>query len=269
MTEASMHDLGIFAWFGYRLPLDERLALIAEAGFNSTALWLGDEEDHVVSGLADRMPVLAREFGLAVDNVHAPFVNCDLLWSDAKDEIDIIREEYGSALYFCDRHDIRRLVIHISGRSAPPAPSDRGMDLLRELTAYAKDHDIVVAIENTRRLDYIDAVLSNIESPHLGLCYDSSHDALCAQAPGRILEKWGHRLVTTHLSDSYGREDNHFLPGNGTIDWSAIAECFPSETYSGPIMFEVVPKNTDDIPAAEFLRIAYNEAVRLRGMLCR
>jgi sugar phosphate isomerase/epimerase len=262
-----MRDLGIFAWFGYQVPLDERLGLIAEAGFDSTCLWLGEDEDLVARGAADRMPVLAREAGLAVDNAHAPFERCNLLWSDSKTDVETIGQEYRSALSFCDRHDIRNLVIHISMGSTLPVVSDMGMDRLRELTAYAEDKNLVIAIENTRRLDYLDTVFSSIESPHLGLCYDSSHDAVYSQRPGHILEAWGHRLVTTHLSDNYGKMDDHFLPGNGTIDWAKIVKSFPRQTYKGPIMLEAVPKDPRALNPTAFLHAAFTEAVRLGQML--
>ncbi len=34
-----LSGLGIFSWFSYQLPIQERLQLIKEAGFNTTALW--------------------------------------------------------------------------------------------------------------------------------------------------------------------------------------------------------------------------------------
>ena len=77
-----MRELGIFSWFGYELPLSERLDLIAAAGFESTCLWFGPEEKLVVSDQADQMPKLARQSGLRVDNIHVPQVGCNSLWSE-------------------------------------------------------------------------------------------------------------------------------------------------------------------------------------------
>jgi hypothetical protein len=39
-----MRHLGIFSWFDYDLTLEERLELIAFAGFGSTFLWPCPEE---------------------------------------------------------------------------------------------------------------------------------------------------------------------------------------------------------------------------------
>ena len=74
-----MLPLGMFSWFGYSLPLEKRLEMIKQAGFDATCLWFGDEEEMVEDGLADRMPGLVRGMALYLDNVHAPFRNHHLL----------------------------------------------------------------------------------------------------------------------------------------------------------------------------------------------
>ena len=73
--------------------------------------------------------------------------------------------------------------------------------------------------------------------------------------------------MTTHLSDNHGENDDHFLPGNGQVDWSAIAEAFPRETYSGPLMLEVVPDSPADLSPKQFMRLAHERAVWLREEL--
>lgn len=67
-----MRKLGIFSWFGYDLPLAERLELIAAAGFESTFLWLEPEESLVGRNQADLMPELARRQGLSRSTTYTP-----------------------------------------------------------------------------------------------------------------------------------------------------------------------------------------------------
>jgi sugar phosphate isomerase/epimerase len=67
-------------------------------------------------------------------------------------------------------------------------------------------------------------------------------------------------MVTTHISDNHGEHDDHFLPGNGTIDWGAVIASFPTNTYSGPVMLEVLPGSGDQVDAEEFLHEAYARA---------
>jgi sugar phosphate isomerase/epimerase len=262
-----MRDIGLFAWFGFLLPLEERLGLIAAAGFDSTCLWLGKEEKLVDGGKAERMLALTRDAGLTIDNVHASFEHCNFLWSDSKEESEIINREYRAALSFCSSHGIGKLVVHIARGVTPPPQSDGGLRILEELISYAEDRDVILALENTTRSDYLDFVFSNLQSPHLGFCYDSSHDFLEGQSKGDILKKWGHLLATTHLSDNKGENDDHLVPEDGQIDWSIIANAFPTTTYAGPLMLEVYPEDPDNLAAEYFLGVAYERAVRLRKVL--
>ena len=263
----NMYDIGVFAWFGYPLPLDERLSLIAEAGFDSTCLWLGKEEELVDRGKAGRMPVLAREAGLKIDNIHAPFEHCNFLWSESREESEIIKREYREALSFCGSHSIGKLVVHVARGATPPPQSNGGLSILEELISYAEDRDVILALENTTRSDYIDFVFLNLQSSHLGLCYDSSHDFLEGQSRGGFLKKWGHLLVTTHFSDNKGENDDHLVPEDGQIDWSIVADAFPTKTYAGPRILEVYPDDSDNLSAEEFLNVAYERAIRLRKVL--
>jgi sugar phosphate isomerase/epimerase len=260
-------NTGIFSWFGYRMPLAERLKLIAEANFVSTSIWLGKEEKFVESIQMDDMPGMVRDTGLILDNAHAPFKRCNLLWSDYQSERDIIKAEYRECLFFCQRHTIPMLVVHITLSSNPPLMSKAGLIVLRDLVKYAEGANVMLAIENTRRQEYLDIVFEELDSPHLGLCYDSSHDFLYGVPPGSILKKWGHRLVTTHFSDNQGKRDDHWLPGEGTVDWELIKSCFPSDTYSGTFLLEVFPQSENAMSAQDFLNTAFQRAISLGQQL--
>lgn len=241
--------------------------MIRAAGFLSTMLWLGTEEELVDAGKKDDMPALARNCGLYIDNVHAPYHNCNMLWSDISEERDLIRNEYAWAISYCSRHDIPVLVIHITRSTAPPAPSQSGLDVLRELLSMAEREDVTLAIENTGRPDYLDHVFAELTSPRLGFCYDSSHDFIYGKPVGSILERWGHLLSSTHFSDNDGLLDDHWLPGHGKIDWNRIGACFPSTRYSGSLSLEVVPKSPETISAEVFLQEAFERAISLQELL--
>ena len=42
-----MRELGIFAWFGYELPLQESLRLIRASGFGRVMLWWGEYDGDI------------------------------------------------------------------------------------------------------------------------------------------------------------------------------------------------------------------------------
>ena len=57
-------SLGTFAWFGYELPLSDRLSLIRQSGFSHTFLRMGSQEPMVESGRAQEMPGMVADAGL-------------------------------------------------------------------------------------------------------------------------------------------------------------------------------------------------------------
>ena len=260
---------GIFSWFGFELPFSERLKLIKEAGFDSTSVWLGEEEDLVKNGKEHLIPELVRDCGLFFENVHAPFEHCNKIWSDDSGVRNDIKREYDSCISFCSRHNVPIVVVHISRGDDAPEFNKYGLDLIKEMVEYAEDLNVVVAIEHTRKSHYLDYIYSSIESPSLGFCYDSSHDFMCNPNPGAILRKWGHLLAATHLSDNDGISDKHWLPGEGNVDWKIVREHFPRDEYTGFFTLEVVPKTDAEEPARLFLKRAFESILWIKSFLSK
>lgn len=251
--------LGIFSWFGFKLPLEQRLELIKKAGFTSTSIWLGEEEELVLNRKQDLIPNMVRSNGLFLENVHAPYKECNRIWSRAVEQRKRIRAIYLSCIMYCREHKIPILVIHISGGINAPKPNLYGLELMRDMVKFAEESDVTLAVENTQRSDHFDYIFSNITSTHLGFCYDSSHDFMYSSEPGSILKRWGSRVIATHLSDNDGVSDGHWLPKVGNIDWSIVRGHFPKDTYCGTISLEVFPKEKNSL-AEEFLNQAYEKA---------
>ena len=257
MTEMNnnISRLGVFAWFGYRLHMIRRAELIKRAGFAVTALWWGDEEKENTGSLHDLPPIVRNE-GLSIDNIHAPFANSNLLWSLDSTIRQNIFDEHLAWLDDCARHEIGKMIIHLTTGPNPPKPNSRGLEVVKQIAKTAEELGIVIAVENTRSNEHIDFVLSEIDSPNLTFCYDSSHDFLWNTNPAEILAKWGNRLAATHLSNNDGAEDRHWPIHQGVIDWQKITQNFPKKTYSGAIMLEILPNDSAEAPG-EFLKSAY------------
>jgi L-ribulose-5-phosphate 3-epimerase len=135
-----MNGLGIFAWFSYPLPIEERFRMIKRAGFDATSLWWGDEDKQL-------QPVMARKLGLQIDNMHTPFSHPNDLWVDNLDGegylnmlIDCVSD--------CKKHDIPVAVVHITGFSDPPEISKVGIDRIKRLVDFAEKKDVYLAFEN-------------------------------------------------------------------------------------------------------------------------
>ncbi len=250
----------MFSWFGYDFPIERRLALIKQAGFDSTCLWLGNEEAEVRAGRQDSLPSLVHDAGLVLDNVHASYEGCNRLWASSVAVVNEAVEEYGGSVQFCGEHAIPIVVMHVSEGVNPPPMTAQGLSAIERLARLAEESGVVIALENTRRPDYLGAVFSKVRSPCLRFCYDSSHDFMGTGSHGELLRRWGRLVVTTHLSDSNQTDsDDHLIPGRGTIGWTALASCLREHRYGSSLMIEVDGEAAAQhgLSAEEFLRECY------------
>lgn len=257
---------GIFSWFGWVLPLPERLDLIRKAGFASTSLWWEDEIGFPAIGKV-AMADLVRASGLHLENVHVPYDRVDDLWSESNSCRNGIVNQYLLWIDEFVHYNIPIMVMHIMDHFYPPLPNERGLESIRRIVAAAQQAGIMIAIENTGDIGLIDYVLAHIESKHLGFCYDSSHDWLYSTDKGMILNKWGHRLLSTHLADNDGELDRHWLPGEGIVDWQLIRRLLPPDDYSGAISLEVAASQTQrhNLTPPQYLGAAYGKLASLFG----
>lgn len=259
------YKLGIFSWFGFLLPLPERLRLIKNAGFESTILWWEDEIG-TVPIKKNKMPSMVHDIGLNIENIHAPFNNCNDFWSDSAKNRDAVVNLHVSWLEDCKNHNISTMVMHITDGRHPPAFNRYGMEAIYKIAYAAEKLKIKVAIENTACQEYVPIILSEIVSPYIGFCYDSSHDWLLASDKVAILKELRHRLFAVHFSDNDEVDDRHWLPGEGTINWPLVGGIFPSDTYTGALTLEVHPKAEDLLKSPEtFLTKAYERAKMLKN----
>jgi len=241
---------GIFARLRTRVPFQERLRMMRAAGFEATAVWW-EESNPMGRKLREVAPQMIRDCGLYLDNIHVPYKGCRDFWSPDPTLRSVVIEQHRRWVDDCARHTVPRMVMHVvQGSSAPETPPDAIADFLR-LVTHAEKQGVVLALENTRHTVCLDALLAATDSPALGLCYDSSHDWLHSERPFALLERWGHRICTSHFSDTDGVLDRHWLPRSGVIDFDALLEFYPSQ--AGEVcMLEVTPRSRDEAPEAFF-----------------
>lgn len=251
--------LGIFSWFGFELPLRKRIPLIREAGFQATSLWWGHDQDFE-DVPKDQTAALVRDAGLYLENIHAPYEGSNDLWSpDSSIRQKAVLDRLGW-IEDCARYQIPILVMHATKGPDLPGPIQYGMESMGKIVKEAEKIKVTLALENTHRVDCLDMILTEFDTPTLGLCYDTSHAWIGMKSQLTILDKWKHRLVNLHLSDNDGQDDQHWLPGEGIIDWPAVGQSLPEQIASGCFMLEVFPKKEEaGIEPEIFLRKAYEK----------
>jgi sugar phosphate isomerase/epimerase len=149
----------------------------------------------------------------------------------------------------------------------PGNPSQAGLVALEKLVKVAEDSDVKIAVENTIQPALLGLIFSHIQSSNIGFCYDTSHDFLYSPKPGALLERWGHRLMVTHLADNDGILDRHWLPGLGILNWKEIVSRWPMKTYKGSLNLEAFSKDQDKESAPDFMTSAYLSIQWLHSLL--
>lgn len=261
-TPLPHRPLSIHTWFGLRVPYLERLRIIRAAGFEAVSVWWEEDRDGAWE-LRERVPGAVRDAGLVLDHLHVPYRGCDALWSRDGDVRRAMLARHLGWIEDCARHGVPTMVMHATLSTRAERDVDAGLESFGALAERAGGLGVTVAIENTREAAPIAAVLA--ACPALAFCYDVSHDHLYSASPRGLLRDWGHRLATTHFSDTDLRLDRHWLPGEGAIDFGAVADEFPA-AYGGPLLLEVVARDRSQAPEA-FLGQAFAAGTRLAAML--
>ncbi|MGH9434841.1 MAG: sugar phosphate isomerase/epimerase family protein [Terriglobia bacterium] len=177
----------------------------------------------------------------------------------------------------------------LSGQRRPEVSRAQGVqwvaECLRDLTQYAAEKGVVLALENhykdnywqhpefAQKSDVFIEILSLIDSPWLGAQFDPSNTLLAGEDPIDLLEKIKHRVVTMHASDrrlkpghtleelrraedsvGYAAILSHGVIGSGLNDFPKIFSILKGVGFDGWVSIEDGVNGLDEIrQSAEYL----------------
>jgi sugar phosphate isomerase/epimerase len=75
--------------------------------------------------------------------------------------------------------------------------------------------------------------------PGVGFNIDTGHAVLHGMTPADAIRLMGPLLLTTHLQDNLGKQDDHLPPGRGGIDWPGTLAALREVKYKGMLMVEI------------------------------
>lgn len=255
--------------------IDEAMDELAEAGFRWAELsceMVRDPRTRYLSrARAEHIALCARHVNVGIGQVHFPIRTMDPQGVDASiaegslsdfASTDPRRREFEltaaeDLLALCPVMDIPVMVVHPGGaHHADTTSADlhaENVEVFRRLAPVAQKHNVVIAIENMgawmgRRhfgveLEDLLGVIEEVDSPALGICYDSSHANFSGVDHGQFIRGAGARLVATHLSDNLGQGDNHLLPWGGTVPWPDVVGALKEIDYRGLVNLEIPGEN--------------------------
>jgi len=255
-----MFQTGIFHWYGYIQPFDERIEFIKKANFDYVMLWW---EDEIYPSLIDRKELIniVKSYELKIDNVHLPFDDTNLLWSEDKNQRNCQTDKIINWMYECKKCGANTIVMHTTQGNKLQLNYSLGYESFNKIIKVAEDIKLEVAFENTQMFHYTDFILKEFDSKYAGFCYDSSHDFVDGQSCGDILEKWKHKLLAVHLSDNDGVCDRHWIPGKGHVNWQRIINII-NQVNLKSFSMETYPFNEEkELEPIDFLKKARNNLI--------
>ena len=216
------------------------------------------------------------EAGLELSSVHAPVAERLTggrwegpltLASPDRDVRDRALAEVERALHIARRIPFRVLVLHL-GLLRPAENSRdaarRSIDALHDLAdplgvTLALE---VIANELSRPGSLTHFVEEALERPGVGICLDFGHAHLESELVDDI-ETVSEHLVAIDLHDNQGRNDDHLVPFEGSIDWPGPLTAVQKVGYDGTWLFETAGRG----PAKETLRRLRSARERMERLL--
>ncbi|MEA5050558.1 MAG: sugar phosphate isomerase/epimerase family protein [Oscillospiraceae bacterium] len=231
---------GIFTWFGYSLPYEERLRRIREAGFGAVCTWWGDTFA-AADGPKEGQPALCARAGLTLAHAHLPYYGCDALWR-ADSAGDGFAADTVAGIRAAARCGVPVLVFHPyddPAAEAPGADPSAFFAHMDRIAAAAEACGVRLAVENLRGSGVLRAVLRRYaDNERIGFCFDSGHNNIADKDDFSLFGEFPGRLFALHLHDNGGTRDEHLLPFEGNVRWDLFCAALRATSFDGPLMLE-------------------------------
>lgn len=270
--------LGLSLFGNLGISMEEEIRLIKKTGFDAVSPgWTPD------AAALESWVNTAKEVGLALHFMHAPFGKAADMWRDDAQKGQAALDELLACLQDCVKYEIPIMVAHTYiGFEQNDGPTEIGLMRYGELVKAAKACGVKIALENTEGEEYLFALMEHFkDEPTVGFCWDSGHE-MCYNRSRDLLNLYGDRLLVTHLNDNLGisrydgttfwTDDLHLLPFDGIADWDELGHRLKKSTLPAYLNFELTirskpERHENDVYAAmeptAYLAECYKRACRV------
>ena len=235
----------------------DHLGHIARHGFRAVELFATRSHfDYRDSSAIARLAEWLRQANLTLHSVHAPIFEAFRggqgigSFSIAAGD-DVLRRaavgEIREAIRLADHVPYRFLVVHVGTSARDSKDLDNRRDAARrsvdDIAPLAAEAGIRIALEVipnplSSASMLVSFIEDDLDTPDVGICLDYGHAHLMGDL-GEAIETISGHLSTTHVHDNGGRQDDHLVPFEGTIDWDAAMMETQKIGYDGVLMLEV------------------------------
>lgn len=185
--------------------------------------------------------------GIKIFSYHLPFSNDINIADPVEARRDGAVKYQASLMRKAASVGIDRFIIHPSAEPIPVEERAVWMKAakisLKELAQIADELNSVLCVEDLPRscLGHNAAEMQELLAvdDRLRVCFDVNHLLTgFGTTHTEFVEKLGHLIVTTHMSDYDFIDEKHFFPGYGLIDWKEVVEALEMADYNGPFLYE-------------------------------
>ena len=93
--------------------------------------------------------------------------------------------------------------------------------------------------------------IDRFPSTHLGANLDIGHSQVIGESIPDVVKMLGDRIWNLHVEDIPGRKHYHMIPGEGTLDWTALIGALREIRYQRFLTVELYTHTADPQNAAE------------------
>ena len=222
---------------------EEMFKLYSEAGVEQMEVSVNKELSEALD--FDTLLEWSKKYGVELYSFHLPFMPFDQIDISRPDVAEKSVEYLKGYIEKGTKIGIDKYIIHPSGE--PIAEEDRPMRMelskksLSVLAEYAHERGAVICVENLPRTclgrdskDILDLLSANDK---LVACFDTNH--LLGEDPIEFIKAIGDKIVTLHVSDYDFKNERHWLPGEGMVDWNSILKALSEIGYNGSWLYEI------------------------------
>ncbi|QDQ42202.1 sugar phosphate isomerase/epimerase [Methylacidiphilum kamchatkense Kam1] len=269
-------------------PIFEVLPLIAKEKFEVVEIWSSPDSQlqytHFdVQNLKElkELKTQLAAFNLKAISLHSPFYpSFDLSHPDPSIQEQSINVTVAAAKALKEIGG-EILVVHPSGveknQFSELTEENKRLELIRKnigiIYQYTHKLGVILALETLlpqflgSNLDFLFHLVSSFPED-VGICFDTGHVLLNHQADIDIqYKKIAKRVVSLHIQDTLGQQDDHLVPGDGIINWQNFIEALKEEKFKGDFLLEINGLSFKDNPEALLQKARLQSLEKIKGKI--
>lgn len=236
-----------------------------EAGFSCVDLSLAgtegwaynDPEDDAKAELKKIYDELKND-GIEINQIHGPwrYPPRDFTEEDRCERLERMKRSIRMSAHMgCKRwviHPIMPFGTEDVGTGNEEKTWEVNKAFMSELLKVAKEVGVIICFEN---MPFLKLSLSSPQSivkfvremndDNFKICLDTGHaNVFHDMTIGEVVRLMGDKLEVLHVHDNNGKDDFHWIPATGTLDWEEFGKALVEIGFDGVFSYETeVPKN--------------------------